>query len=83
MAFRETTIAMKSTLSANGRYVAFDSSASNLVPYDTNGHRDIFVRDLQTGATSRVSTDVNGVEGNRDSIVWDISTDGRYVAFWR
>ena len=69
------------SMSADGRYVAFASGASNLVPGDTNGTYDIFVRDLQTGATSRVSTDVNGVEGNNNSYGASLSADGRYVAF--
>ena len=69
-------------LSADGRYVAFYSAASNLVSGDINGTYDVFVRDLQTGAISRVSTDVNGVEGNSNSYVRSISADGRYVAFY-
>ena len=55
------------SISADGRYVAFASWASNLVPGDTNGISDVFVRDLQTGAITRVSTDANGDQGNSDS----------------
>src|SRR5438093_2008599 len=44
-------------ISADGRFVAFASVASNLVPGDTNGTLDVFVRDRQTGATERVSVD--------------------------
>ena len=68
-------------ISADGRYVAFDSDASNLVPGDTNGTGDVFVRDLQTGAITRVSTDVNGGQGNHQSLNESISADGRYVTF--
>jgi Tol biopolymer transport system component len=71
-----------SSISGDGRYVAFDSVASNLVPGDTIGFDDIFVRDLQTGTTSRVSTDSNGNQGlGGDSYGPSISGDGRYVAF--
>lgn len=69
------------SLSADGRYVAFYSWASNLVPEDTNQHRDVFVHDLQTGSTTRVSIASDGSQGSAES--WDstISADGRYVAF--
>jgi hypothetical protein len=48
------------SISADGRYVAFVSSADNLVEDDTNGVVDVFVRDLQAGTTERVSVDNNG-----------------------
>jgi Tol biopolymer transport system component len=69
-------------ISANGRYVAFSSLASNLVPGDTSGHWDIFVRDRQMGITERVSVASDGKEANSDSY-WGlaITADGRYVAF--
>lgn len=69
------------SLSADGRYVAFHSSASNLVENDTNFHADIFVRDLLKGTTIRASVDSNGNEANRYSELASISGDGRYVAF--
>ena len=69
------------SISADGRYVAFESSAANLATGDSNGVRDIFVRDLQTGTTERVSIDGSGAQGNGDSIAPSISGDGRYVAF--
>ncbi len=73
------------SISADGRYIAFDSYASNLVPDDTNGHVDTFVRDRQTGETSRVSVSSAGQQGNpvqgSDSEGTSISADGRYVAF--
>lgn len=68
-------------LSADGRVAAFYSDASNLVPGDTNGLRDVFVRDLQTGQTTRVSVSTSGVEANGDSFAPALSADGRYVAF--
>jgi Tol biopolymer transport system component len=69
-------------VSATGRYVAFGSSASNLVAGDTNGKRDVFVRDLKTGRTRLVSVRRGGhVQGDGDSVAPAISDDGRYVAF--
>src|SRR6185295_18074399 len=50
--------------SANGRYVLFDSNATNLVSGDTNGASDVFLKDLQTGSVTRVSTDSSGTQGN-------------------
>jgi Tol biopolymer transport system component len=68
-------------LSANGRFVAF-SSASNLVPGDTNGTYDVFVHDRQSGMTERVSLGPNGIQGNgRNSWAAALSADGRFVAF--
>jgi len=69
------------SISADGRYVAFESFASNLVPGDTNGKRDVFVHDRLTGQTARVSVASDGTQGNGDSIYPSISADGRYVAF--
>ena len=70
-------------ISADGRYVTFNSEASNLVSEDTNGMLDIFVNDRQTGQTTRVSVASDGTEGNNDSYTSPptISADGRYVAF--
>jgi Tol biopolymer transport system component len=68
-------------ISADGRYVAFSSEASNLVPGDTNGTSDVFVRDLGTGATSRVSVSGAGDEANNESFGAAISADGQHVAF--
>jgi Tol biopolymer transport system component len=70
------------SISADGRYVAFYSYAVNLVTGDTNGVEDIFVRDRQTGTTTRVSKSSAGVEGDGDSIYPSISADGRYVVFY-
>ncbi len=54
-------------ISADGRWVAFASEASNLVPGDTNNHRDVFLRDLETGRITRVSVGSRGEQGNGDS----------------
>ena len=69
------------SISADGRYVAFQSSADNLVTGDTNGVMDVFVHDRQTGTTTRVNLDSAGNEGNALSYAASISADGRYVAF--
>jgi Tol biopolymer transport system component len=69
------------SISADGRYVAFASSASNLVNDDTNNSYDVFVHDRQTGQTSRVSTSSSGVQGNKDSWAPSITSDGRLIAF--
>src|SRR5258706_476670 len=68
-------------ISADGRYIAFTSDASNLVLGDTNNSPDVFVHDMQTGITTRVSVDSNGNQGNFDTYGMSISADGRYVAF--
>ncbi|MGC1376745.1 MAG: peptidoglycan DD-metalloendopeptidase family protein [Anaerolineales bacterium] len=71
-----------SSISADGRYVAFMSYATNLVSGDTNGTNDVFVRDTQTNITTRVSLNSSGVQGNGDSQYPSISVNGRYVAFF-
>jgi Tol biopolymer transport system component len=71
-------------ISADGRYVAFLSTATNLVTGDTNGVSDVFVRDRNSNQTFRVSVDSAGVEGNGPLGTIsrpDISDDGRYVVF--
>src|SRR5262249_2516224 len=70
-----------SVLSSNGRYVVFDSGANNLVPGDSNDTNDVFIKDLQTGALTRGSTDSNCHQVNNSSALPSISADGRYVAF--
>ncbi len=72
---------LRPTISGDGRLVAFDSFASNLVPDDTNGVPDIFVRDRVSGVTTRVSVSSAGAQGNGPSFAPSISGDGRYVAF--
>lgn len=68
-------------ISAAGRFLAFRSVASNLVPGDTNNKADVFLKDMQIGAVTRVSVNADGAEGNEDSEQPAISADGRYVAF--
>lgn len=68
-------------ISANGRYVAFSSSADNLVVGDTNVHADIFVHDTQYGETTRVSVASDGTEANDPSVYPSLSADGRFVSF--
>lgn len=68
-------------ISADRRFVAFSSSASNLVAGDTNLTSDVFVHDLQTDETTRVSVGPAGEQGNEHSVEPAISADGRYVAF--
>jgi Tol biopolymer transport system component len=78
--------ATQPAISADGRHVAFASFSDDLVAGDTNGVGDVFVHDLETGTTSRVSISSTGAEGNgysgnqslRDIA---ISADGRFVAF--
>src|SRR5262249_41454735 len=67
--------------SPDGRYVAFQSRATNFVPGDTNLTSDIFVRDRANATIERVSVGDGGVEGVGDSFEPAISADGRYVAF--
>ena len=69
------------SLSADGRYVAFESAASNLVSDDTNSREDVFVHDRQSGQTTRVSIAGNGTQANGSSVTPSISADGRYIAF--
>ncbi len=72
-----------SSISADGRYIAFTSAATNLVTGDTKGMPDIFVRDTlsKPNTTIRVSVSNSGNEVNGDSFEPHISADGRYVAF--
>ena len=78
---RWSTFMSRPFLSANGRYAAFTSRASNLVADDRNGKSDVFRHDLWTGRTIRVSLTANGTEANGDSFVSGISADGLVVAF--
>ncbi|HVS28938.1 MAG TPA: hypothetical protein VHE14_05265, partial [Solirubrobacteraceae bacterium] len=68
-------------ISADGRFVAFTSSASNLVPGDTTGALDIFVRDMVAGTTTRASVATGGGEANGASYNPAISPDGSFVSF--
>jgi RHS repeat-associated protein len=68
-------------ISANGRYVVFYTQSPKMVPDDTNNVSDVFVRDLLTRETERVSVASDGTQGNSYSEYFSISADGRYVAF--
>jgi Tol biopolymer transport system component len=70
-----------SSVSADGRYVAFNSTASNLVPGDTNNQEDLFVRDRKNGRTIRVNVASDGTEANGQSFAPNISANGRFAAF--
>lgn len=68
-------------VSSNGLYIAFASDADNLVFNDTNGYRDVFVRDVMAGTNILVSVNTNGLAGGGMSSEPAISADGHYVAF--
>jgi Tol biopolymer transport system component len=69
------------SISADGRYVTFESRANNLVSGDTNGATDVFVRDRARGATRRVSVNSSGHQGNAESSDPSISGSGRWIVF--
>jgi len=69
------------TISTDGRYIAFSSSATNLVDNDTNGKDDIFVRDMVSGTTTLVSRTESGLQGDSDCSNPKISENGLAVAF--
>lgn len=69
------------SISADGRYVAFYSLSTNLVPNDTNAHADVFVYDRQSKQIERVSVSSSGAQGNGDSNDPSISANGRYVVY--
>ncbi len=70
-----------SSLDGSGRFVAFESLATDLVPGDTNRVSDVFVHDRQTGETTRVSVDSRGRQANGASSAPSLSADGRFVGF--
>jgi Tol biopolymer transport system component len=74
-------LSFEAWISADGRFVAFQSSATNLVAGDTNASPDVFVRDLVTGTIERVSVATGGAQGNSSGVAPSISADGRFVAF--
>lgn len=73
--------ANEAVVSADGRYVAFQSEADDVVAGDSNFSRDVFVRDRLTGTTERVSVGPGGAQGNGHSDDVSISADGRFVLF--
>lgn len=68
-------------MSPDGRYVVFESTSSNLVPWDTNEYSDVFIHDTDLGTTKRVSVSSQGVEANADCEYPSVSADGRFVVF--
>jgi len=68
-------------ISSDGRYIVFRSAATNLVPRDTNHHVDVFVRDLTTATTRRVTNTRKGVQGKTDAGHASISANGHFVIF--
>ena len=77
---------VKPSISGNGRYVAFSTTASNLVPNDNNNSQDVFVVDTEKDTVVRVSIDSKGIEGNGDSPIGQgekvaISYDGKWTAY--
>ena len=68
-------------ISPDGRYAVFSSRADNLVPGDTNGRMDVFVRDMVRETTERISVATDGAEGDDASSDGAITPGGRYVVF--
>src|SRR4051812_7054552 len=69
------------SVSADGRYVLFESDATNLVAGDTNGGTDLFLKDILTGAVTRVSTARDGTQANDACTEAQLSADGHYIVF--
>ncbi|MBI4879190.1 MAG: PD40 domain-containing protein [Planctomycetes bacterium] len=72
---------IRPSVSENGRYIAFESTASNLTPAGGNGFTQIYVRDMKLGSTELVSAGSGSVLGNGNSTYASISADGKLVAF--
>lgn len=72
---------LSSSISSDGRYITFESYATNLINGDTNAKEDIFLKDTQTGAVTLISSSSSGTIGDGASVSPVISTDGRYVVF--
>ncbi len=71
------------SISSDGRWVVFESDASNLVASDTNGKADIFLWDRDNPSTLvRVSVDSSGLQSNGHSRTPRINSTGRYITFW-
>jgi Tol biopolymer transport system component len=72
------------SISADGRFIYFTSRAANLVADDTNGFDDVFLRDLQTGTTERLSLSSSGTQSVQDGSgagPFALSADGRFAVF--
>lgn len=74
-----TSQSLNAWISAEGDRVIFDSHASNLVPGDTNGTRDVFEHDFTSGTTRRLVLGVGGAQADADLDLRAVSTDGRYL----
>ena len=74
-------ISVSPTLSSDGRYVAFQSDATNLVAVDTNGFGDVFVRDRLAGTNRRASVGPGGAQADGPSFTGTLSSDGHHVVF--
>jgi Tol biopolymer transport system component len=74
-------VSLDCAMAPDGRFVAFRSFSTNLVPGDTNGEFDVFVRDMLTGTTERISVGPGGAQAHGDSYVTSVSTGGRLVLF--
>ncbi len=74
-------VSVVSSVSADGRYVAFASTADNLTPGDANGVEDVFLRDRRRGTTTLVSVSSAGVQGDGPSYEPLVSDDGNTVLF--
>jgi len=72
---------IRPAISDSGRYVVFQSAADNLVPGDTNQHVDIFIHDLMTAQTARISVKGSGIQANHHSNNPAISADGRFIVY--
>lgn len=72
---------LKPNSSPDARYITFIADSSNLAPNDTNGKRDVFVRDTLIGTTERVSISSMGEQADAGALEAKISADGRYVTF--
>ena len=75
------SISDRPVISADGRFVAYQSKAADLVPGDSNTENDIFLHELATNTVTRISLGINGTQSNGGSTSPSISQDGRYVAF--
>lgn len=79
--YNEFTYSPSSAMSSDGRYIVWDSGATNLVAGDTNAAYDVFLKDTQTGTTEIISSNSSGTIGNAGSDTANMSSDGRYVVF--
>jgi len=73
--------AVAPAVSADGRYVAFESVSGHLVPGPDVNPVDVYLRDIQAGTTERIDVSSAGVQANDTSLAASVSGDGRYVAF--